>query len=197
MAGRGYVGFGQVVREACPVREFKPVGYDSLLLNLPLRAGNMGHTRDDLDRCEWVVGIKWVTTVAREDAKTFPGAFANPAIVCRLSEPRTLEFLEREFVMGTIGLAPIPRLEVPPVPPQIPVLRLLLELGGKMVPSSRLHKLAKEKLALTKDACRAGIRIAWELGYIEWQHSDPDNKKSDEIYTLTAQGMEFLKLSDK
>jgi hypothetical protein len=96
MKGLGYVGFGTVVQEACPVREFTPVGRKKPLLELPLTA-DMGHNRNDKNRCEWVVGVKWHKVFPREEAKTFPGAFANPNIVCKLRDQRTLDFLRREF----------------------------------------------------------------------------------------------------
>ena len=97
MKGRGYVGYGEVVQKACPVKEFTPVGHKKSLLQLPLTAPNMGHDRNDFDQCEWVVGVKWHKTLPREQAKTFPGAFASPLIVCKIRDQRTLDFLRREF----------------------------------------------------------------------------------------------------
>ena len=32
-----------------------------------------------------------------KEAKTFPGAFANPNVVCKLSDPKTLDFLKQAF----------------------------------------------------------------------------------------------------
>lgn len=97
MKEQGYLGYGKVIREACPVKDFTPIGHKRKLLDLPLTAANMGHDRNDLDQCEWVVGVKWHKTFPREQPKTFPGAFANQNIVCKLRDPRTLEFLRREF----------------------------------------------------------------------------------------------------
>ena len=49
--GRGYVGYGEVVSEACPVKAFTPNGHKKPLLELPLSAEDMGHTRNDKDQC--------------------------------------------------------------------------------------------------------------------------------------------------
>lgn len=95
--GRGYVGYGEVIREACPVKEFTPVGHKKSLLELPLSAKDMGHTRNDLDQCEWVVGVKWHKVFPRDQGKTFAGVFANPNIVCKIRDQRTLDFLHRQF----------------------------------------------------------------------------------------------------
>ncbi len=97
MRGLGYVGYGEVVREACPVEEFTPVGYDRPLLELPLIAEEMGHDLGNPEECEHVVGVKWHTTFPREEAKKFIGIFSNRNIVCRLRDQRTLDYLRRVF----------------------------------------------------------------------------------------------------
>jgi hypothetical protein len=97
MSGRGYVGYGEVVRQACPAKEFIPEGHTESILDLPLQAEDMDHDRDDLDQCEWVVGVKWHTTFSRDEAKRFTDIFAKQHTVCRLRDQRTLTFLLREF----------------------------------------------------------------------------------------------------
>ena len=97
MKGRGYVGYGEVVQEARPAKEFVPTGETRSILDLPIVAENMKHDRDDQDTCEWVVGVKWQQTVARDAAKWLSGLFANQNIVCKLKDQRTVEFLRREF----------------------------------------------------------------------------------------------------
>lgn len=97
LAGYGYVGYGEVVREACPAKEFIPEGYTESILDLQLQAENMAHDPDDLDRCEWVVGVKWHTTFTRDEAKWDTGLFAKQRIACRLLDEETLDFLRREF----------------------------------------------------------------------------------------------------
>ena len=94
--GGGYVGFGEVTQEACPVKDFTPEGRRKPLLDLELSA-DMAHHRNDPSKCECVVGVKWKKTFPREKAKTFSGAFANQNIVCKLRDQRTLDFLRREF----------------------------------------------------------------------------------------------------
>jgi hypothetical protein len=96
MKGLGYVGFGTVVSEACPVKEFTPDGHRKPLLDSALNA-DMGHNRNDPNKCEWVVGVNWHKTFSRDAAKTFTGAAAYRAVVCKLRDQRTLDFLRREF----------------------------------------------------------------------------------------------------
>lgn len=96
MKGLGYVGFGTVVLEACPAKDFTPAGHKKPLLDSALSA-DMGHNRNDPNKCEWVVGVKWHKAFPRDQAKTFSGAFANPNIVCKLRDQQTLDFLRREF----------------------------------------------------------------------------------------------------
>lgn len=67
------------------------------LLNLPLQAPNLGHTPDDEELAEYVVPIEWKKTYPLNEAKTFPGAFANQNIVCRLRDQATLDFLKEYF----------------------------------------------------------------------------------------------------
>jgi hypothetical protein len=97
MKGFGYVGFGEIFREACPVAEFIPFGSQEALLNHSLLAEEMNHSQEDPDLCEWIVAVKWQKAFSREEAKTFPGIFANQHIVCKLRNQKTLDFLLREF----------------------------------------------------------------------------------------------------
>ncbi len=93
----GYVGYGIVTSEAQMITEFR-VGPDSVpLTDLQLDAPNSFHDRDNPALCEWVVGIDWGKTFPKTEAQWFNGAFANQNIVCKLRDPRTLEFLKRVF----------------------------------------------------------------------------------------------------
>jgi hypothetical protein len=96
LKGIGYVGLGEVTHEACPAKDFIPQGHRKSLLEFELSA-DMGHNKNDPSKCEWVVGVKWLKTFDRDNAKRFPGAFANALIVCKLRDQRTLDFLRREF----------------------------------------------------------------------------------------------------
>jgi hypothetical protein len=79
------------------VRDFVPDGQVKTLLDLPLKAPKMSENKDDPALSEWVVGVNWQKTFSRQQAKTFPGIFANPNIVCRLRDVPTVNFLRKEF----------------------------------------------------------------------------------------------------
>jgi Endonuclease NucS len=97
MKGLGYVGYGEITREAVPIGDFivQPLGKP--LLDLPLRAPHAAENKDSRDLAEWVVGVKWLKTFPRDEPKTFKGAFANQNIVCKLRDARTMQFLRTEF----------------------------------------------------------------------------------------------------
>jgi hypothetical protein len=91
----GYVGYGRVTQTARMAKDFEVAG--SPVLKLPLAQPNLGHALNDPEKAEYLVGVEWIRTVQLSEAKTFVGAFANPNVVCKLREPRTIEFLKREF----------------------------------------------------------------------------------------------------
>ena len=103
LTGRGYVGYGEVVGEAVPIVDFVVEDQGKRLLDLPLQAPNVGEHQDLPDMSEWAVAVKWIKTFPREEAKTFTGVFANPNIVCKLSEAGTLRFLHAEFGVSPDG----------------------------------------------------------------------------------------------
>lgn len=93
--GKGYVGYGTVTAAAVMAKDVM-IG-DEPLLDKPLDAPQMGEDRDDPDLSEYVALVDWRTTFALDDAKTFKGIFANQHAACRLSDTRTLEFLQEAF----------------------------------------------------------------------------------------------------
>ena len=97
MKGLGYVGYGEVVQAATPIRDFVPEGQKKPILKLPLKAPRPGLHAANRELSEWCVGVRWHKTFAREHAKTFKGVFANQNIVCKLRDPSTTRFLEKEF----------------------------------------------------------------------------------------------------
>lgn len=97
MKGLGYVGYGEVACAAVPIGDFTVDEVGKPLLELPLRAPRAAENKDSLADAEWAVGVVWIKTFTRDDAKTFKGAFANPNIVCKLRDPKTLEYLRAEF----------------------------------------------------------------------------------------------------
>jgi len=97
MKGLGYVGYGEVTKEAVPVKDFIADSTGKPLLELSLQAPCADENKDSPELAEWAVGVKWVKAYSREEAKTFKGAFANQNIVCKLRDPKTLDFLRSEF----------------------------------------------------------------------------------------------------
>jgi hypothetical protein len=94
----GYVGFGEVTKEAVPVKQFTvDESLGKSLLGLPLKQPNISENSDNPDLSEYVVGINWIKAFPREQAKTFRVVFANQNIVCKLRDQRTLDFLYIEF----------------------------------------------------------------------------------------------------
>ncbi|MFT4026906.1 MAG: hypothetical protein QM676_08910 [Novosphingobium sp.] len=93
--GAGYVGHGRVVGEAVMAKDLRVGGMP--LLEHELVQPGLGHDRDDAQLAEYVVPVEWLSTCGVAEAKTFPGAFASQHVVCRLSDPTTLSFLEKAF----------------------------------------------------------------------------------------------------
>src|ERR1700687_136887 len=90
----GYVGFGIVTAPSVPVTEFMVSNVP--ILKLPLQ-GHLGHDFDDLDKCEYLVAVEWRKTLPCSEAETFPKAFANQNIVCKLRQLATIDFLRKAF----------------------------------------------------------------------------------------------------
>ncbi len=68
----------------------------SPILSLALES-NLGHDVNDLNKCEYLVGVDWRKTFPLNEHKTFQGAFANQNVVCRLRDAATIEFLKTSF----------------------------------------------------------------------------------------------------
>jgi hypothetical protein len=97
MKGRGYVGYGEVTKEAVPAKDFRVDSMATPLLDLPLKAPHADENKNSDELSEWAVGVKWLRAYPREEAKTFSGVFANQNIVCKLRDLKTLDFLRVEF----------------------------------------------------------------------------------------------------
>lgn len=91
----GYVGFGRVTKPAVMAKDFRVNG--TALTDLKLQQPNLAHDKDNPETAEYVIGVDWLKTYPMADAKTFDGAFANQNVVCRLRDPRTLDFLKQTF----------------------------------------------------------------------------------------------------
>jgi hypothetical protein len=96
----GYVGVGEVTQSVQPVKSFLvPVDEKEVpILQAPdLKAPNIGHASDDLDRCEYFVRVKWQRSVPREQAFWEQGLFANQNTAARLRDTHTIQRLEEHF----------------------------------------------------------------------------------------------------
>lgn len=97
MRGLGYVGFGEVTKAAVMIRDFVVLETNTPLLDAGLKAARPNENSEDEKLSEWVVGVKWLKTVPKDQAKTFPGVFANQNIVCKLRHEQTLKFVQKEL----------------------------------------------------------------------------------------------------
>jgi len=97
LSGVGYVGYGEVTQEAVMIRDFVVDGVGKKLLELPLKSPNAGVHPDNPDLCEWVVQVHWLKTFPREKARFLRGVPVYRNVVCKLNNPKTVDFLKREF----------------------------------------------------------------------------------------------------
>jgi hypothetical protein len=97
MKGLGYVGFGEVTSPAVMIRDFIAPDSNVPLLDAGLKAAQPGENSDDEELSEWVVGVKWIKTLPKTQAKTFAGVFANQNVVCKLRHEQTLKFVQQAF----------------------------------------------------------------------------------------------------
>jgi Endonuclease NucS len=91
----GYVGYGVVTQKVRPAREFVVDGRP--LSECVQSSPDLLNHRDDPAAEEYVIGVEWRKTFPIAEAKKLPGMFANQNVVCKLSDPGTLEFLKPEF----------------------------------------------------------------------------------------------------
>ncbi|KQU25552.1 hypothetical protein ASG63_20475 [Methylobacterium sp. Leaf94] len=93
--GAGYVGYGIVTAGPVMARDF--VTETGPLLEQELVEPGLSRDLDDPERAEYVVAVDWQRTFSVPEARSFPGAFANQHVVCRLRDPATVEFLQQQF----------------------------------------------------------------------------------------------------
>lgn len=96
--GRGYVGYGRVSIPLMSASQFATS--DGMPFSQQNSSGNLMSIINDVNRPLFVVGVDWIKVFDEAAAKNFQGRFANQHIVCRLSDPTTLEFLEKEFKLN-------------------------------------------------------------------------------------------------
>jgi hypothetical protein len=99
--GAGYVGYGCVSStEPVMAKDFVTEdgrSLDDLRLEGQLNEPGILDHRDDPELAEYLVSVKWQKTFSKFEPKRLEGGFANPAIVCKLRDARTLDFLEKAF----------------------------------------------------------------------------------------------------
>jgi len=93
--GAGYVGYGIVTAPPVIASDFQTE--NGPLLEQPLEQPGMARPGEGESRAEYVVGVDWIKTVPITEAIWSDGLFANQNIVCKLREPKTIEFLREQF----------------------------------------------------------------------------------------------------
>lgn len=95
---KGFVGIGEIIERARPIRDVKVAGKP--LLHHPLLCRRMDDHVDSDAHCEYVARVKWHRAVAAEEAKWQPksGLFTTQLVRASLEgQPKTLRFLEEAF----------------------------------------------------------------------------------------------------
>ncbi|MBP8232880.1 MAG: DUF91 domain-containing protein [Rhizorhabdus sp.] len=103
MKNKGYLGYGRVTTPKMPASEFALPSGDPLPQRLP--AWYLTNDAGDPDLASYVVGVEWIRTFDRDEAKTFSGIFANQNVVCKIYDQQTADFLREQFGLGTEGAA--------------------------------------------------------------------------------------------
>lgn len=98
--GKGYIGYGVITHEAMPAAEFETP--EGRLFDLPLSEPRLMRSDQSPEEAEHIVGVDWLSTVERDQAKWFKGAFANQNIVCKLRDEETVNFLVAAFGVTTL-----------------------------------------------------------------------------------------------
>lgn len=93
--GNGYLGYGRVTTPKMLAADFVLENGQRLVDKLPV--WYLTECADDPDNASYVVGVDWKKTFDRENAKTFPGIFANQNVVCKIYDQETADFLRKEF----------------------------------------------------------------------------------------------------
>ncbi len=103
---RGYVGVGVVTETAQRVSDFKVEvdGRQIPILDAPIHAPNMGVGAEDPDRSEYVVRVRWVKTVPRDQAYWEPHMFANQNSATKMRHQFTIEKLIEHFELDQVDV---------------------------------------------------------------------------------------------
>ena len=98
VGGAGYVGIGEVTGEVRPLAEMTDAS-GTRLIDLPGFDARMAEWARTLgpEETEYVVPVSWFAAVPTAEAKMTSGLFANQLSACRLTDARTIEFVEDAF----------------------------------------------------------------------------------------------------
>lgn len=99
--GTGYIGVGEVLEEAKPLRDIEIVHGDTRknLIEYPIHNG-MKHDLDNEELCEHVVLVKWIKTVPINNAFKIPGLKANQNTAFKLNHQFTIEKVTENFKLN-------------------------------------------------------------------------------------------------
>ncbi|GAA0947095.1 endonuclease NucS domain-containing protein [Actinocorallia libanotica] len=99
----GYVAVGEVIGEAHAFSEAEVIidGQQRPLRELPLQASYRHSDEDDATTAEYVVPVRWISALPREEAISASGLFANQNSACRLRNSFTIETLTKAFELDT------------------------------------------------------------------------------------------------
>ncbi len=97
---QGYLGFGIITSEMQPASDYHLEDGRNITQALP--RNYFSEFGDDPEKRAYVVGVDWKKTFDRQDAKTYPGIFANQNIACKIYDEKTVEFLAREFDVSAL-----------------------------------------------------------------------------------------------
>ncbi len=73
MKGIGYVGYGEVTKEAAPINAFIVEEDGKPLLEHDLAARNAGENQDSPEKSEWTVGVKWLKVFSSRRGQNIQG----------------------------------------------------------------------------------------------------------------------------
>lgn len=95
----GYVAVGKVTETVKPIKDvvFKINGVDKKIDELNVKAPNMLHDVDDLEKCEYIVKVDWIKFVSKEQAYWVKGLKANQNSAYKLRSQYTIDKVSEFF----------------------------------------------------------------------------------------------------
>ncbi len=99
----GYVGIGIVIDTVKPIKDvtFKVNETEVKMSELNLKATNMFHDVENLEKCEYVVKVKWLANVSKEEAYWVKGLKANQNSAYKLRSQYTIDKVLEFFEIDT------------------------------------------------------------------------------------------------